>query len=148
MLSGAGGQLQQVRTIRLVEKKSKKIDPIRIDAAITQVKANATAKFDETIELAIKLGLDPRKPNENIRGATMMPHGTGKVVRVAVFARGDNAEAAKEAGATLVGAEDLVAEIEKGVINFDKCIATPYMMVSGCGQQREMVFPDLLCTSL
>ena len=142
--------MQQVRTIRLVEKKSKKADVVRIDAAITTVKANATAKFDETIELAIKLGLDPRKPNENIRGATMMPHGTGKVVRVAVFARGDNAEAAKEAGATLVGAEDLVAEIEKGVIAFDKCIATPDMMVRDACDQICTPFadhPSVLCCS-
>lgn len=96
--------------------------------AIKQVKANATAKFDETIEIAINLNVDAKKAEQNIRGVLSLPHGTGKVYRVAVFARGPKAEEAKKAGAELVGADELVEQVLKGEINFDKCIATPDMM--------------------
>lgn len=96
--------------------------------AIKLVKANATAKFDETVEIAINLNVDAKKAEQNIRGVLSLPHGTGKVFRVAVFARGPKAEEAKKAGADLVGAEELIEQIQKGEMNFDKCVATPDMM--------------------
>jgi large subunit ribosomal protein L1 len=99
-----------------------------ITEALVLAKKNATAKFDETIEVSMNLNVDPRKAEQNIRGVVALPHGTGKTVRVAVFAKGDKADAAKAAGADIVGAEELVEEINKGVINFDRCIATPDMM--------------------
>jgi large subunit ribosomal protein L1 len=92
------------------------------------VKARATAKFDETIEIALNLAVDPRKSEQNVRGVVSLPHGTGKTVRVAVFAKGDKAAEATKAGADIVGAEDLVESITKGEIAFDRCIATPDMM--------------------
>ena len=96
--------------------------------AMELVKELASAKFDETIEASIRLGVDTRKADQNIRGSISLPHGTGKSVRVAVFAEGEQARAAEEAGADVVGSDDLVAEIEKGNINFDAAIATPPMM--------------------
>lgn len=96
--------------------------------AVKLVKSNATAKFDETIEVALNLGVDPRHADQMVRGMVQLPNGTGKSVRVAVFARGDKAEQAKEAGADLVGAEDLADMIQKGEMNFDRCIASPDMM--------------------
>jgi large subunit ribosomal protein L1 len=92
------------------------------------VKERAKAKFDETIEIAMNLGVDPRHADQMVRGVCNLPNGTGRTVRVAVFARGANAEAAKAAGADIVGAEDLVEEVQKGNINFDRCIASPDMM--------------------
>jgi large subunit ribosomal protein L1 len=88
----------------------------------------ATAKFDETVEVAVRLGLDTKKSDQTIRGTVTMPSGTGKTVRVAVFAAGDAAKQAREAGADVVGADDLAAEVEKGNLNFDIAIATPDMM--------------------
>ena len=99
-----------------------------IDEAITTVKANATAKFDETIEIALNLGVDPRHADQMVRGVVTLPAGTGKEVRVAVFAKGDKAEEAKKAGADVVGAEDLMETIQGGQIDFDRVIATPDMM--------------------
>jgi len=99
-----------------------------LTAAVTKVKSMAKAKFDETIDIAVRLGLDTKKSEQTIRGTVSMPSGTGKVVRVAVFAQGDNAKAAREAGADIVGADDLAADIEKGNMNFDIAIATPDMM--------------------
>ncbi len=96
--------------------------------ALALVKATATAKFDETVDLAVRLGVDPRKADQMVRGTVALPSGTGKDVRVAVFAAGEAAEAARAAGAELVGADDLAAEIEKGNMNFDVAIATPDMM--------------------
>ena len=96
--------------------------------AIELVKSNASAKFDETVELSLNLGVDPRHADQMVRGVVQLPHGIGKTVRVAVFAKGDKAEEAKSAGADLVGAEDLAAEVQQGTINFDRCIATPDMM--------------------
>lgn len=96
--------------------------------AVKHVKENATAKFDETVEIAINLNVDAKKAEQNIRGVLSLPHGTGKVYRVAVFARGPKAEEAKKAGADLVGADELVDQVLKGEILFDKCIATPDMM--------------------
>jgi large subunit ribosomal protein L1 len=96
--------------------------------AVKMVKGRATAKFDETIELALNLNIDVRKAEQNLRGTVMLPHGTGKSLRVAVFAKGDRATEAKAAGADLVGAEDLAEKVQGGEINFDRCIATPDMM--------------------
>ena len=99
-----------------------------VDEAVKLVKERAKAKFDETIEIAMNLGVDPRHADQMVRGVCNLPNGTGRTVRVAVFARGAMAEAAKAAGADVVGAEDLVEEVQKGNINFDRCIATPDMM--------------------
>ena len=99
-----------------------------VDEAISAAKANATAKFDETIEIALNLGVDPRHADQMVRGVVTLPAGTGKDVRVAVFARGDKAEQATAAGADVVGAEDLMESIQGGTIDFDRVIATPDMM--------------------
>jgi large subunit ribosomal protein L1 len=99
-----------------------------VDEAISAAKANATAKFDETIEIALNLGVDPRHADQMVRGVVTLPAGTGKDVRVAVFARGDKAEQATAAGADVVGAEDLMETIQGGTIDFDRVIATPDMM--------------------
>ncbi len=99
-----------------------------LDEAIRLIKERANAKFDETIEVAMNLGVDPRHADQMVRGVVQMPAGTGKEVKVAVFAKGDKADQAKEAGADIVGAEDLVEQIQKGEINFDRAIASPDMM--------------------
>src|ERR1700742_5139118 len=99
-----------------------------LDEAVKLVKANAKAKFDETIEVAMNLGIDPRHADQAVRGMIELPNGTGKSVRVAVFARAAKAEEAKAAGADLVGAEDLAEKINGGEMNFERCIATPDMM--------------------
>jgi large subunit ribosomal protein L1 len=96
--------------------------------AVKIVKDNAKAKFDETVEIAMNLGIDPRHADQMVRGLVSLPHGTGKAVRVAVFARGAKAEEARAAGADLVGAEDLAEKVQNGEIDFDRCIATPDMM--------------------
>ena len=99
-----------------------------LDDAVKLVKSRATAKFDETIEVALNLNIDPRKSEQNLRGTVMLPNGTGKTLRVAVFAKGPRAEEAKTAGADIVGAEDLAEKVQAGQIEFDRCIATPDMM--------------------
>jgi large subunit ribosomal protein L1 len=99
-----------------------------VKEAVRIVKERATAKFDETIELAMNLNVDPRKSDQNIRGVTQLPAGTGKTLRVAVFAKGPKAEEAQKAGADIIGDEDLAEKIQAGEINFDRCIATPDMM--------------------
>src|SRR3989338_6162345 len=96
--------------------------------AVRLVKDNAKAKFDETIEIAINLGVDPKQSDQNVRGIVTLPHGTGKSLRVAVFAKGAKADEAKAAGAELVGGDDLAETINKGEMNFNRCIATPDMM--------------------
>ena len=96
--------------------------------AIKMVKERAKAKFDETVEVAINLGVDPRHADQMVRGVVTLPNGTGRTVRVGVFARGAKAEEAKAAGADVVGAEDLVEKVQAGQIDFDRCIATPDMM--------------------
>jgi len=101
---------------------------VTVEEAVTLVKANATAKFDETVEIAMNLGVDPRHADQMVRGVVGLPNGTGKTVRVAVFARGPKAEEAQAAGADIVGAEDLMETIQGGTIEFDRCIATPDMM--------------------
>ena len=99
-----------------------------VDEAVKVLKERASAKFDETIEIAMNLGIDPRHADQMVRGMVQLPNGTGKSVRVAVFARGDKAEEAKEAGADIVGAEEFAKEIQEGRMDFDRCIATPDMM--------------------
>ncbi|WP_273760590.1 50S ribosomal protein L1 [Bartonella sp. ML70XJBT.G] len=119
-------------------KLAKRIKNIRKDVdfnqlyalndAVSMVKERAVAKFDETIEISMNLGVDPRHADQMVRGVAHLPNGTGRNVRVAVFARGDKAEEAKAAGADIVGAEDLFESINGGTIDFDRCIATPDMM--------------------
>jgi large subunit ribosomal protein L1 len=99
-----------------------------LEEAINLVKANAKAKFDETVEISLNLGIDPRHADQMVRGMVQLPNGTGKTVRVAVFARAGKAEEALAAGADVVGAEDLAERIQAGEINFDRCVATPDMM--------------------
>ena len=99
-----------------------------IDDAVKLIKSRAKAKFDETVEIAMNLGVDPKHADQMVRGVCNLPNGSGRTARVAVFARGAKAEEAKKAGADLVGAEDLVEIVSKGQINFDRCIATPDMM--------------------
>jgi len=101
---------------------------LSVEDAVALVKTNATAKFDESIEIAMNLGVDPRHADQMVRGTVNLPNGTGKSVRVAVFARGPKADEAKEAGADIVGAEDLMETVQGGTIDFDRCIATPDMM--------------------
>src|SRR5947208_10535859 len=96
--------------------------------AIKMVKARAKSKFDETVEIAVNLGVDPRHADQMVRGVVTLPKGTGKTVRVGVFAKGAKADEAREAGADVVGAEDLMEIVQGGTINFDRCIATPDMM--------------------
>ena len=103
-------------------------DGLTVEEAVALVKANATAKFDESIEIAMNLGVDPRHADQMVRGTVDLPNGTGKSVRVAVFARGPKADEAKAAGADIVGAEDLMETVQGGTIDFDRCIATPDMM--------------------
>ncbi|MDB4558877.1 50S ribosomal protein L1 [Amylibacter sp.] len=101
---------------------------LSIADAVALVKGNANAKFDETVEIALNLGVDPRHADQMVRGVVTLPNGTGKTVRVAVFARGPKAEEAQAAGADIVGAEDLMEIVQGGKIDFDRCIATPDMM--------------------
>ena len=101
---------------------------IELEAAIRLVKANAKAKFDETVEMTVGLGVDPRHADQMVRGVVQLPNGTGKTVRVAVFARGDKADEATSAGADVVGAEDLMERVQNGDMPFDRVIATPDMM--------------------
>lgn len=103
-------------------------DNVSVEEAVALVKSNAKAKFDETVEIAVNLGVDPRHADQMVRGVVGLPNGTGKDVRVAVFARGPKADEAKEAGADIVGAEDLMETVQGGTIEFDRCIATPDMM--------------------
>ena len=118
-----------------VSKKAKKfaetVDTLKlhgVDEAIALAKGNATSKFDETIEVALALGVDPRHADQMVRGVVTLPKGTGKTVRVGVFAKGAKADEAREAGADVVGAEDLLEIVQGGTIDFDRCIATPDMM--------------------
>jgi len=119
------------KTGKRLKKVYEDIDPTAarpLGEALKLIKERASAKFDETVEIAMNLNLDPRKPDKNLRGTVMLPHGTGKTVRVAVFARGDRAKEAETAGADVVGAEDLAEKVQAGQIDFDRAIATPDMM--------------------
>lgn len=114
-----------------VKKGREGIDRVKLyplGDAIKLVKERANAKFDETVEIAMNLGVDPKHADQMVRGVVNLPHGTGRVLRVAVFARAAKADEAKAAGADIVGAEDLVAAIQGGTIAFDRCVATPDMM--------------------
>ena len=114
-----------------IAKNREGVDPetlVPLDTAVSMVKERANAKFDETIEVSLNLGVDPRHADQMVRGVANLPNGTGKTLRVAVFARGDKADAAKAAGADVVGAEDLVETVQGGQIDFDRVIATPDMM--------------------
>ncbi len=113
------------------KKAAEGIDAVKdypVEEAVKLVKARANAKFDETIELAINLGVDPKHADQMVRGVVSLPNGTGRSLRVAVFAKGAKAEEAKKAGADIVGAEELAEKVGKGEIDFDRCIATPDMM--------------------
>ena len=100
----------------------------KLDEAVKLVKSNASVKFDETVEIAINLGVDPKHADQMVRGVVNLPNGTGRTLRVAVFARGAKADEARAAGADVVGAEDLVATVQGGTIEFDRCVATPDLM--------------------
>jgi len=116
---------KRVRTARAAVAGKENLS---VEDAVALIKANASAKFDETVEIALNLGVDPRHADQMVRGVVTLPNGTGKDVRVAVFARGPKADEARAAGAEIVGAEDLMETIQGGTIEFDRCIATPDMM--------------------
>jgi len=116
---------KRLRTVRTSQDRTK---VWTLAEAVKFIKSNATAKFDETIEIALNLGIDTKQSDQNVRGMCALPNGTGKTIRVAVFAKGPKAEEAKKAGADIVGDDDLAAKIQKGEMNFDRVIATPDMM--------------------
>jgi large subunit ribosomal protein L1 len=122
----------KVKSANKTPSRSRKI---KVEIPVTNIynvfpilRQHATAKFDETVEMAVKLSVDPRKPNQSIKGVAKLPGGTGKKVRVAVFATGDDKQKALEAGADVVGSDDLIQSIQNGDVNFDRVIATPEMM--------------------
>ncbi|HEY1942263.1 MAG TPA: 50S ribosomal protein L1 [Roseiarcus sp.] len=119
---------QHGKRIRKSREAVERTKLYKLDDAVKLVKTNANAKFDETVELAINLGVDPKHADQMVRGVVNLPNGTGRTLRVAVFARGAKADEARAAGADVVGAEDLVTTVQGGTIDFDRCIATPDMM--------------------
>ncbi len=116
------------KRLAAAEKTVDRVQAYELGKAVELVKSNAKAKFDETIEISMNLNIDTRKADQNLRGTVLLPNGTGKTLRVAVFARGDKAKDAEAAGADIVGAEELAEKIQGGTIEFDRCIATPDMM--------------------
>jgi large subunit ribosomal protein L1 len=114
--------------MRVIREKVDVTKEYEINEAIALLKELATAKFVESVDVAVNLGIDARKSDQNVRGATVLPHGTGREIRVAVFTQGANAEAAKEAGADIVGMEDLADQVKKGEMNFDVVVASPDAM--------------------
>lgn len=116
------------KRLRDATAKIDRIKAYELTEAVALVKQGASAKFDESVEVSLNLGVDPRHADQMVRGTVDLPHGTGKALRVAVFAKGDKAEEAKAAGADVVGAEDLAQTIQGGEMDFDRCIATPDMM--------------------
>lgn len=116
------------KRIKAARESIKRDAQYEVDEAVKLVKSNAKAKFDETVEVAMNLGVDPKHADQMVRGVCQLPNGSGRTVRVAVFARDAKAEEAKAAGADIVGAEDLMEQVQKGDINFDRCIASPDMM--------------------
>jgi large subunit ribosomal protein L1 len=120
--------VKQSKRLRAVYESIDRETQHDLDKAIDLIKSGATAKFDETVEVALNLGVDPRHADQMVRGVVSLPHGTGKQLRVAVFAKADKAAEARAAGADVVGAEDLMEQVQKGQIDFDRCIATPDMM--------------------
>src|ERR1700674_4681353 len=119
---------QHGKRIRKAREAVERTRLYKLDEALKLVRTNAAAKFDETVELSINLGVDPKHADQMVRGVVNLPNGTGRTLRVAVFARGAKADEARAAGADVVGAEDLVTQVQGGNINFDRCIATPDMM--------------------
>lgn len=113
---------------RHTNQKDVKVPPMNVNNAVDYLKSKCWAKFDETIEIAVVLGVDPRKPNQSIKGISTLPHGTGKNIRIGVFAQGADADTAIREGADVVGGADLIAKVQSGEINFDRVIATPEMM--------------------
>ena len=113
---------------KLVAEKVNKSQQYTISDSVALMKEFANSKFDEAVDVSVVLGVDPRKSDQNVRGASVLPHGTGKTVRVAVFTQGPNADAAKEAGADVIGMEDLAAQVKKGEMDFDVVIASPDAM--------------------
>lgn len=130
-----GKRLKQA-VLNLVEGKL-----YSIDEAVAVLKKNAVAKFDETIDVAVNLGVDPKHSDQMVRGMVTLPGGTGKTVRIAVFAKGAKAEEAKKAGADLVGEDDLFEQVKNGVIEFDRCIATPDMMAKLAASVGKILGP-------
>ena len=120
--------MYQSKRYRALREKVKSIDPISLVDAIKQLKTFGTTKFIQTVEVSTNLGIDPRQSDQNVRGSVALPHGIGKVVRVAVFAQGENAERATAAGADIVGGDDLAQRIKGGFMDFDVALATPDMM--------------------
>jgi len=116
------------KRMRVIRDKVDATKSYDINEAVALLKELATAKFVESVDVAINLGIDARKSDQNVRGATVLPHGTGRDIRVAVFTQGANAEAAKEAGADLIGMEDLADQVKKGIMDFDVVIASPDAM--------------------
>ena len=116
------------KRLKAAEKQFEGKSLVSVEDAVKLIKGAASAKFDETLEIAMNLGVDPRHADQMVRGVVQLPNGTGKTVRVAVFARGAKADEAKAAGADIVGAEDLMETIQSGKIEFDRCIATPDLM--------------------
>lgn len=116
------------KRMRVIREKVDVTREYEINEAVALLKELATAKFVESVDVAVNLGIDARKSDQNVRGATVLPHGTGRDIRVAVFAQGANAEAAKEAGADIVGMEDLAEQVKKGEMNFDVVVASPDAM--------------------
>jgi large subunit ribosomal protein L1 len=116
------------KRMRVIRDKVEVTKEYEINEAVALLKELATAKFVESIDVAVNLGIDARKSDQNVRGATVLPHGTGREIRVAVFTQGANAEAAKEAGADIVGMEDLAEQVKKGVMDFDVVVASPDAM--------------------
>ncbi|KAB2823478.1 50S ribosomal protein L1 [Aliivibrio sp. S4TY2] len=116
------------KRMRNIREKVEVTKDYEINEAVALLKELATAKFNESVDVAVNLGIDARKSDQNVRGATVLPHGTGRDIRVAVFTQGANAEAAKEAGADLVGMEDLAELVKKGEMNFDVVVASPDAM--------------------
>ena len=120
--------MKRSRRYRELADSYDKLQPLGVKDAVAQVKKLATAKYDESIDAALRLGIDPRHADQMVRGTVVLPHGTGKTVRVAVFAKGDHAKEAQEAGADVVGADDLVEKVQGGWLEFDRVVATPEMM--------------------
>ena len=116
------------KRMRVIREKVDVTKEYEINEAVALLKELATAKFVESVDVAVNLGIDARKSDQNVRGATVLPHGTGREIRVAVFTQGANAEAAKEAGADVVGMEDLAEQVKKGEMNFDVVVASPDAM--------------------
>jgi len=116
------------KRIRKAREAVDRVKLYKLDEAVKLIKSNASVKFDETVEIAINLGVDPKHADQMVRGVVNLPNGTGRTLRVGVFARGAKADEARAAGADVVGAEDLVATVQGGAIDFDRCIATPDLM--------------------